>query len=339
MMSNLGNIAGMFGLGGNSGNYVLPMMITEIDLWAYMAKSSAVLDSIIVKENLIEKYDVDDLQAARGKLEKRTSVEIKKSGPIAIGVKARTPEYSAYLTNLLVKELDKLNRSIRLKVNEDKSDYLNNSISEYEIRLAAVEDTLLLFQRNYGLVSIEDQARIAIESAAAIKGQIIMTQLDLQYAQMNYSSKHFKVDNLKKKLDKLENQLSRMESGNQDGNSFFAISLDDVPELSLEYARLLRDAKTMEIVYTFLIQQQEQSKLESLNNQPEIRVLSKAIPPNKKCEPKRGIIAVIAGFLAFVITLSSIILREFLKEISADNPECYRSLKKELGFILPDFEN
>jgi tyrosine-protein kinase Etk/Wzc len=82
-----------------------------------------------------------------------------------------------------------------------------------------------------------------------------------------------------------------------------------VPELGLELARLTRDMKVQETVYTLLTQQLEQAKIAQARDMPTVQVLDTAVPADRKSKPKitlnmaiAGLTSLFAGvFLAFFL--------------------------------------
>ncbi|GAJ22508.1 unnamed protein product, partial [marine sediment metagenome] len=76
----------------------------------------------------------------------------------------------------------------------------------------------------------------------------------------------------------------------------FSIPFAKLPELSLEYVRLLRDAKVQEAIYELLTQQYEQAKIMEVKDTPTVQILDRASPPEKKTSPKRSRIVIMAPF-------------------------------------------
>ena len=82
-----------------------------------------------------------------------------------------------------------------------------------------------------------------------------------------------------------------------------------VPQVGLELARLTRDVKLQETIYTLLTQQLEQAKISEAQDMPVVQVLDRAVPAIHKSKPKIKLNMALAGavslflgvFLAFVL--------------------------------------
>ena len=82
-----------------------------------------------------------------------------------------------------------------------------------------------------------------------------------------------------------------------------------VPQVGLELARLTRDLRLQETIYTLLIQQLEQAKMGEAQDMPVVQVLDRAVPALYKSKPKirqsmtlAGAVSLFLGvFLAFFV--------------------------------------
>jgi len=81
--------------------------------------------------------------------------------------------------------------------------------------------------------------------------------------------------------------------------------LSNLPALGLELARLMRNVKVQETVYTLLTSQYEQAKVNEAKESITIQVVDYAIPPEKKSKPSTTLNVLVAG-------VSSIFLGIFL---------------------------
>jgi uncharacterized protein involved in exopolysaccharide biosynthesis len=76
-----------------------------------------------------------------------------------------------------------------------------------------------------------------------------------------------------------------------------------VPELALQYARLFRQVKVQETLFTLLTSQYEQAKIAEARDTPTVQVLDTGIPADKKSRPRILLNTAVAGVLAFMIAL------------------------------------
>ena len=333
-ISSISNLGGILGFGGGGGDFTLPIMKTQTDLWAALAKNRTILDSVIVKENLIAHYETETLQGAREKLRKHLDINTTGEGLLEISVEAKAPILSAHLTNSLVEELDKINRKIKIDASKELSSYLGGRLENTEIVLRAYEDSLVAFQQKYGAISIKDQARLMIENAAQLESQMLINDIELGLAQKGYSKNHSKVQNLRSRKFELKNKLNELEYGRSDTSALMDIPLVDVPKLGLEYSRLLRETAAREVLYTYLLQSYEQAILETHKDIPVMRILADATPPEKKSRPVRSIISILSSIVIFFFTICYILFKYYLLDLSEKSPETFKTLTEIRKEIL-----
>ncbi len=334
-ITSVANLGGILGFGGSGGDFTLPIMKTQTDLWAALAENRAILDSVIVEKNLLAHYDIEAMMDAREKLAKHLEVEAPGEGLLKISIEAKTPEFSAELTNALVEQLDRTNRRIKIEAAKDMSLYLQERLNDTKSTLESYEDSLVAFQQKYGAISIEDQARVIIENAAQIESQMLITEVELGIAQKGYSSEHAKVKSLLARKMELQDKMSDIEYGEGDSAACLNIPLVDVPKLALKYSRLLRETTAREVLYTYLLQSYEQSMLEAQKDTPVMRVLATAVPPEEKSRPVRSVISVISGFIIFLLTCAYILIKYTILDMKEKSPEKYQQLAEIQDAVMP----
>lgn len=76
----------------------------------------------------------------------------------------------------------------------------------------------------------------------------------------------------------------------------YEVLFKNAPAEKLDYERLIRDKKIVEQVYIYLRQELEKSKLEEQASDMPVRILDRALPPEKRFSPKITLSLVIACF-------------------------------------------
>jgi uncharacterized protein involved in exopolysaccharide biosynthesis len=82
-------------------------------------------------------------------------------------------------------------------------------------------------------------------------------------------------------------------------------------ELSQIDNLLSRDAKIKEMLFELLTREYEIAKIEEAKSMPTIQVLDKAVVPEKKSKPKRGLIIVSAAAIALFVSTIVAFIREY----------------------------
>lgn len=296
---------------------------TPAALYIGIMKSRTVADALIRKFNLKELYDLKYNEDVYLKLEDRTALEIsKKDQIINVSVKDRDPQRAADIANAYVEMLDQINRKLNITQGKRKRLFLEDRLKEVRAELEKAEMDLKRFQEKYHLVSIEEQAKAAIEGAAEIKGEIIAAQTELEVFKQFGTERQIEAVMLKAKIEELQKQLDRIEQGkkseadssnlsNSDKGSSFYIPFDDLPRLGLQLMRLTREAKIQEKLFELLTAQYEMARIEEAKDVDTIQVLDQAVTPEKKESPKRVRIVLVCTFLAFVGAILGVFMRSY----------------------------
>jgi uncharacterized protein involved in exopolysaccharide biosynthesis len=101
--------------------------------------------------------------------------------------------------------------------------------------------------------------------------------------------------------------------------------LSRVPELGFRYGRLLREVKTEEAVVALLTEQFHWARIEEKRSLPTVRVLDRAVPPERRWRPRRTLLVatIVAGAVAFSVLAAYAL--EILDRIRKQ-PERYATL-------------
>jgi capsule polysaccharide export protein KpsE/RkpR len=175
--------------------------------------------------------------------------------------------------------------------------FISEQLEKTQKDLAAAEDALRHCQERNRAVSIGDQAREASAEAGRLKGEIIASEIQLKLLGGFATDSNPEVIKVKNRIGELKRQLSRAQySAGMDlppapGNSGHTqkeiyLPPARAPQIGLELARLTRDVKVQETVYTFLTQQLEQARLAEAQDMPVVQVLDEAVPASHRSKPR-----------------------------------------------------
>jgi uncharacterized protein involved in exopolysaccharide biosynthesis len=147
---------------------------TTADLYVGVLASNSVSDIIIDRFNLKEHYKSQYKSDLYKILSGMTTFSVdRKTQIISISVQNKDPKWAADLANAYVDALDKINQKVYTTEGHRKKVFLDNRLKKLTEELSKAEAELKAFQEKYKLFSIDEQARVAIEGAAKIKGEII----------------------------------------------------------------------------------------------------------------------------------------------------------------------
>ncbi|MBE0434002.1 hypothetical protein IBX73_11135 [candidate division WOR-3 bacterium] len=141
----------------------------------------------------------------------------------------------------------------------------------------------------------------------------------------------------------MKRQLRAIEFGdkNKPGEfgAGFSVPFSGLPEVVLEYARLVRDVKVQEAIFELLTQQYEQAKIMELKDTPTVQFLDEASPPEKKSIPRRSRIVIFAAFASLMLSILAAFVIESFEKLT-QKPEEYKkwcALREKLAGDLARF--
>jgi len=323
LVSNLG-VGGVELFGGASGESLTYIAILQ---------SKTVFNKIIKKFNLIKIYKVDNLEEARKKLRDNAEIKIDDEGTISVSILERNPQLAADIANAFCAYLD----SVHVKLNVEKARnnriFLEKRLNQENEILNKAEEKLKDFQEKYNAIELTEQTKAEIGIIADLQSKIYETEIELRIKENSLSPKHPELIRLRLQLKEMKEKLSQLtrESGLSDRSNLF-IPMSELPDLGLQYARLLRDVKVHSKISLFLMQQYEQAKFEEAKKVSSIQILDTATPPFKKAKPKRAVFVAIITIIVLSLYWFFILFYERLDSLKTTDPHRYEKVSKIFRF-------
>lgn len=325
---------GIQGLVSNGGGtmYSLVGGKSSADVYVGILESRTVADDIIQRFGLKEVYGDSTMADVYRKLADRTRVNVStKTQIISISVKEHDPVIAAAIANGYVDGLDRINRSMNITEGQRKRIFLEGRLTKVERDLAEAESELKDFQQKYRLVALEEQARTVVEGAARIRAEMISAETELEVLKQFRTDRQNETIMLKTRVAELGRQLAIAETGsngNKAGNGDpqgdpFQFSFQNIPELSMQFGRLVREAKVQEKLFELLTSQYELAKIEEAKDMNTIQILDRAVPPDRKSGPKRVMITALTAVSVFILAVLWAFFTEYLSFMKAHEPQAY----------------
>ncbi|MEO0115364.1 MAG: GNVR domain-containing protein [candidate division WOR-3 bacterium] len=295
------------------------------DLYAAILRSGRIKSEIINRFDLKKRFKAKTMYDAFKALNKITKINVTAEGIIEVSVTHQDKYLAADMANAFIEELDKFNTQTRMTMGKRYRIFLENRLRQTEKDLAAAEDSLRKFKEKHRTVALDEEMKSAIEIIAKLKSEQVIREIQRgAFASANDENNPY-ILNLDQQIKAIEKQLSAIEFGTKSKNrnefgAGFSIPFCQLPQLSLELARLTRNFKVQEAIYELLTQSYEQAKLLELRDTPTVQILDVAAPPEKKSWPKRSLIV----SFTFVLSLAASVLLAFILEYDEDvrqNPD------------------
>lgn len=292
---------------------------TTGDLYVALLKSSAVLDRVIDRFELMNVYKVSYREDARRELVKSLSAQdLKKSGMLVIGVEDRDPKRSADIANVFVEELKNLTKLIALTEASQRRLFFEEQLKSTKIELIHAEESMKGYQEQTGAIEIKEQTKAVIESIAHLRAQIASKEVELKVLRTSATPQNPDLQKIEAQLRGMREQLLKLEAKGGRSNSGTLMSTGSMPEAGTGYVRKLRDLKYSETLFELLTKQYEMAKIDEAKDAAIIQVVDRAVPPEKKVKPKRLFLIVSYTLLGFFIALVTALIMEYRERITRD---------------------
>lgn len=316
---------------------IVPGVTTPSDLYAAIMKSSRIKNKLIEKYGLKNEFKAKTISDAQKALSELTKIEITPEGIISVSVTYKNKQLATDIANSYVEELDRFNTETAMTSGKKYRIFIEQRLKETEKDLATAEEELRSFQEKHKTVALDVEIESAIQTIAELKSQVLL--LEVQKGALSSSSQLTNpyLSNISRELRELKKQLSKIEQGSskQNKNGFgvgFSVPFTELPEVMLEYARLLRNLKVQEAVYELLTQQYEQAKIMELKDTPTVQFLDEAGVPEKKSRPKRALIVAFALVLSLCANVLIVFTMEYFIDVKKNAGK--HKFVIELGTLL-----
>lgn len=303
VLGQLGAFAGMTGAGIGLKN--------PSDLYVGILKSHSISDAVIEKFGLQEAYGEKTLIDARQKLQANSSFSSGKDGLIVIEVDDRDARKAAEMANEFVEQLKNLTSGLAMTEGAQRRMFFEQQLAEAKRNLETAEGALKSTQERTGLIQLDQQGKAMIEAIATLRARIVTKEVELSAIRTYSTDANPDVQRLQQELAGLRAELVKLERGDSQS------SWKNIPTAGLDYMRRYRDLKYSESLFELLAKQYELAKIDESKDAGIIQVVDVAKVPDRKSAPQRGLIVVVVGIFAALLTLVGVFLAEARRRMQA----------------------
>jgi tyrosine-protein kinase Etk/Wzc len=297
LTSQLGNLGGMAALAGGTLGLKNPN-----DMYVAMLRSRTVEDAMVNKFGLMKEFHQRYLSDARTAFEARAKVDgTAKDGLIHITVVDGDPNRAAELANGYVDQFRNMSEHLAITEASQRRLFFERQLEPAKNNLADAEKSLKETEQKTGLIQLDSQARVLIETAASMRAQIAAKEVELGAMQTYATSENAQFLETQQELVGLRAQLAKLGGSEQTSEANLTVSKGKVTEAGLEYVRKMRDVKYYETIFDILARQFEMAKLDEAKQGAVIQVMDAAVPPDRRSSPKRAVIVIGATAAGFFV--------------------------------------
>src|SRR3972149_6411584 len=308
LSGGLGALAGGF-LGGSA----------PVDQWLAILKSQAIKDAIINRFDLMKVLKAKTMDDARNTVGGMIKVSKAKEGIISITVEDKDPQRAATLANAIVDELDRFNKGIVTTSGRRMRVFVEERLKGAKDELRTSEEAIRGFQERNRALKLDDQSRAVMEAMGTVKGQLIAKEIELQTLLSYATPNNPQAEILSTQVKELSERLRELEEGKTNpGNPLqkdIFIPTAKIPNLSLQYVRLLRDAKVQQTLYELLTQQYEMARIQEAKDTPTVQGLDEATVPEQREKPQRRQIVMLAIITAALFGVFAAFFMEYIEGV------------------------
>jgi uncharacterized protein involved in exopolysaccharide biosynthesis len=264
-------------------------------LFIGILQSRTVQDDLINKFDLRKEYARKRWEDTRTELAARSAIsEDRKSGIISITVTDKSPQRAAAMAQEYVDELNRVVTELNTSSAHRERVFLEGRLGQVKEDLELAEKEFSEFASKNGAIDIKEQGRAMIDAAAALEGQLIAAQTELESQKQVFTDNNVRVRATQARIDELQRQLHKLGGTSKpiaptpkgDDQPMYP-SIRQLPLLGVSYADLYRQTRVQEAVFETLTQQYELAKVEEAKETPSVKVLDPPDIPEKKSFPHR----------------------------------------------------
>jgi uncharacterized protein involved in exopolysaccharide biosynthesis len=304
---------------------------TSDEAFNYLAilQSRTASMKVIEKFNLKQVYKIPEDKPYENVIEalkNNVDFNVEDEGNITINVTDKSPQRAADIANYYVDLLNEI--SIELNTREAKShrEFIEKRFNKLIYDIKAKEDSLKIFSKNYNVYGIEEQVKSIIKTAVDLRSKTEEKKIQLDIYKLSHDETSPLIIQTQLELNELQKKSKELQIGSEIKSSMLFVPFKDIPDVGMNYVRLIRDYEVQNKLLEFLLPIYEQAKIDEQKDIPVVLVLDKAIPAEKKTYPKRMIIVLISFFLSFLLAVGYVFVKESFQNLKSD-PIKYERIK------------
>jgi capsule polysaccharide export protein KpsE/RkpR len=287
------------------------------------ARIAAVLQSIVVSDAVIEKFDLrkryDEKfqEAARDELWRHCDVKVlPKPQLVQLSCEDNDPRFVQQMLAFFAEYGNETFRKVSVSSASEEVRFLEKRVAD--LRQLADESAAKMreFQETHRIVDLDSQAKAVVSAMATLNTQRIGKQLELDYARTFSGSDEPTLQQLRSQLSVMGDRLRDLEEAPETPASadkrpargtvakgLFPSALQ-VPKLRSEFEKLYRDRRVGEATLVFALERLEGAKANEARDVSTFLVLDPPALPTRKSRPKRMLIIAAAALAGLIGSLA-----------------------------------
>lgn len=273
------------------------------DLYIGMLRSRSIGDVLIGKFDLKRAYGIDSTEKARGILEENTNIVAGKDGLITVEVEDEDRQRVAKIANAYIDELVRLTHTLAVTEAAQRRMFFERQLGATKDNLAKAEMELKKTLETGGVISVDSDSRASVEMVSRLRAQITAKQIQINAMQAFVTTNSQEYKRAEGELISLSAELNRLENGGPATRGGAAQT-----PVGLQNIKVLREVKYHQMLYELLSKQYEVARLDEAKDNSLIQVLDGAVEPERKIKPRRSVLVIVAGLIAWFLAVAYVLL-------------------------------
>jgi uncharacterized protein involved in exopolysaccharide biosynthesis len=286
---------------------------------------AAVLQSVAVSDAVIEKFDLNARygqryqEGTREELWQHCSVKtLPKPNLIEMSCEDKDPRFVQQMLVFFADYGNQVFRRVGVSSASEEVRFLEKRVTELRAQADEAAARMRDFQEKHRIVDLDSQAKAVVSALAALQGQRISKQLELEYARTFSSTDEATTRQLQSQLSLMGDKLRDLEEppteasqppsrrgkdGGDPSGKVFPAALA-VPKLRAEFETLYRDRKVGEATLVFALERLEGARANEARDVSTFLVLDPATLPTRHSRPKLSVFLAVAAALGLAASLA-----------------------------------
>ncbi|HUI93323.1 MAG TPA: Wzz/FepE/Etk N-terminal domain-containing protein [Chitinivibrionales bacterium] len=308
----------------------------DVDNFLSILQSGRLAGKAVDRFNLVHYYGFDKLKKyypedVVKRFHKSVKVTEDKYENIEVSVVDSSPAMAAAVANFIVCELDTITYQLGKESARNSRIFFEDRLALIKRDLDSASKQFTKYQTENNYIELEQQTKSSIEALAQFEAQKMTIDLEIAQLQSQFGASNQRVSELQRQKGVIERKVNAYMTT---GGGNLIISLKDAPQKAVQYGYLLRDVKTQEALYEFVLQLYEQAKFSEANNVPTVQVLDDAGTPQKKTRPRRSIICMLFFFVGFALTSTYLAADKWLGVQKQNGTPFYRKFSRARELLM-----
>lgn len=281
----------------------------DIDRMLSIANSEEVASHLIEKFDLYEHYDIDTTHEKAGFFVQKElgglfEVTKTKLDAIEISIEDTEPEMAVNMVNAARDKIEEIARGLIKSTQGTQVQEYENRIASKRSELNEMGDSLQNLRQRYNIYNSYSQSVVLSEMYLTVESQLAGTEAKLEFLKATKGARRdsiIKVESMLKGLERKESSLAeRLENFNQ-GMSKVRLFEELHENASDQLGLDLENYKQIKATYN--------------SEFPVLYIIEKGSKPIVKSRPKRTILVIGAGFIAFLLACVGALLFDAYREV------------------------